>query len=117
MKIVESKKGKVAIATKYEVMIHNTRDALDLMATIGYEGCDNIILNKENFIEAFFDLSTKIAGDILQKYANYNMKLAIVGDFSKYTSKSLKDFMYECNCGRHVFFVSSQEEARMLMGI
>ncbi len=41
---------------------------------------------------------------------NYNMKIAIVGDFSKYNSKSLKDFIYECNKGKHIFFKSTLEE-------
>ncbi len=43
----------------------------------------------------FFDLSTRLAGEILQKFINYHVKIAIIGDFSIYTSKSLKDFIYE----------------------
>ena len=39
------------------------------------------------------------------------MKLAIIGDFSGYTSKPLRDFIYESNNGNHVFFVSSEAEA------
>lgn len=35
----------------------------------------------------------------------------IVGDFSGYTSKPLKDFIYESNKGRDIFFVDSEEEA------
>ena len=35
----------------------------------------------------------------------------IVGDFSIYTSKSLKDFIYECNKGRNIFFTSDVEQA------
>ena len=34
-----------------------------------------------------------------------------VGDFSGYTSKPLKDFIYESNKGRDIFFVSSEEDA------
>jgi hypothetical protein len=36
--------------------------------------------------------------------------LAIVGDFSKYASKSLKDFIYESNKGKQINFVASQAE-------
>jgi len=39
------------------------------------------------------------------------MKLAIVGDFSKYQSKSLQEFIGESNRGNRVFFVSNIEEA------
>ena len=58
-----------------------------------------------------FVLSTRIAGEILQKFINYQFKFAIVGDFSGYTSKPLKDFIYESNKGRDIFFVSSEEDA------
>lgn len=34
----------------------------------------------------------------------------IVGDFSIYTSKSLKDFIYECNKGKKIFFFTSDVE-------
>lgn len=39
------------------------------------------------------------------------MKFAIYGDFSKYTSKPLKDFMYESNHGKDIFFVENEEQA------
>ena len=52
----------------------------------------------------FFVLSTCLAGEILQKFINYKVRFAIYGDFSKYTSKPLKDFMYESNKGKDVYF-------------
>ena len=51
-----------------------------------------------------------MAGDILQKFSNYKMRLAIIGSFS-YESKSLKDFIYECNKGKLVNFVKTLSEA------
>lgn len=59
----------------------------------------------------FFVLSTGLAGEILQKYVNYGGRMAIYGDYSRYTSKPLKDFMYESNKGRDFFFVSTKDEA------
>ena len=35
----------------------------------------------------------------------------IYGDYSKYTSKPLKDFIYECNSGRDVFFTENLQTA------
>ena len=52
-----------------------------------------------------------LLGDILQKFTQYQMPLTIVGDFSKFNSKSLNDFIYESNKGRQVNFVASQSEA------
>lgn len=61
--------------------------------------------------EDFFRLSSGIAGEVLQKFINYRTKLAIIGDFSKYTSKPLHDFIYECNKGDDIFFVDNLEQA------
>ncbi|RUA16240.1 MAG: DUF4180 domain-containing protein, partial [Flavobacteriia bacterium] len=48
---------------------------------------------------------------ILQKFAQYGMPLAIVGDFSKFESKSLNDFIFESNKGKHINFAISKSEA------
>ena len=95
-----------------EVVVKEVQDALDIMANAAYSGATKLILHEKNITPDFFDLKTRIAGDILQKFSNYNMPLAIVGDFSKYTSKSLRDFIYESNNGRMVNFVSSVDEAK-----
>ncbi|WMT41634.1 DUF4180 domain-containing protein [Paenibacillus sp. D2_2] len=41
----------------------------------------------------------------------YNMKLAIVGDFSRYGCKSLRDFIYKCIQCKIVFFVNNKQDA------
>ena len=58
-----------------------------------------------------FILSTGIAGEILQKLTNYQVKVAIYGDYSHYSSKPLHDFIYESNHGKDFFFVGTKEEA------
>lgn len=104
--IVKENNIKIAIVNSQEVIIKDVQSALDFMMTILYKtGCYRIIINKEAICEDFFDLKTKIAGEILQKFVNYQVKIAIVGDFSKYSSKSLKDFIYESNNGNHFFFL------------
>ncbi|MDQ0194802.1 DUF4180 domain-containing protein [Paenibacillus wynnii] len=70
-----------------------------------------IVIRKSNITEEFFELKTRLAGDILQKYVNYHTKLAILGNFEVYNSKSLKDFIYECNKGEQVFFLEDEQSA------
>lgn len=102
----------IAVVESEQLIITDVQSALDLLATVGYEsGSSRIVLDKAAISDDFFDLKTRIAGDILQKFINYQTKLAIVGDYSVYTSKSLKDFMYECNNGKDIFFVASEAEA------
>ena len=74
-------------------------------------GTANIVIDKKLITEDFFILSTGLAGEILQKYINYVGRIAIYGDYSQYTSKPLKDFIYESNQGKDVFFVATQKEA------
>jgi hypothetical protein len=101
-----------AIARGEAAEIHTVQDALDLIAAAHYEnGCERLALGKELLDEAFFELRSGLAGAMLQKFVQYQMKLAIVGDFSRYDSKALKDFIYESNQGTHVFFAASEEEA------
>lgn len=99
------------------ILIFDKQSALDVFMSLAYETGENrFIISKDNLIEDFFDLRTKIAGEVLQKIINYRMKLAIIGDFSKYKSKSLRDFIYECNSGRDIFFVENESEALKLLG-
>lgn len=94
-------------------ILTDVQSALDLMATVRYEaGCEAIILDKEALAEEFFDLKSRLAGEIIQKYVNYGIKLAIIGDFSGYTSQALHDFIYESNNGKNLFFVADVEEAQ-----
>ncbi|CRK84881.1 DUF4180 domain-containing protein [Neobacillus massiliamazoniensis] len=103
---------EIAVISSSELLIKDVQSALDFMATVQYEtGCDRIILNKSAICEDFFHLSTKLAGEILQKFINYHVKIAIVGDFSVYSSKSLKDFIYESNKGKDIFFFSDEKQA------
>lgn len=102
----------IAIIHSDEILLNDVQSALDFMATVQYEtGYNRIILNKSAICEDFFHLSTKLAGDILQKFINYHVKIAIIGDFSIYTSNSLKDYIYECNNGRDIFFLSDEKQA------
>lgn len=112
IEILKENRLEVAMVTSEEIIIKDVQSALDLIATVGYEtGCNLVILNKTAICEDFFDLSTKLAGDILQKFVNYDTKIAILGDFSSYQSKSLKDFIYESNNGKNVFFLDNEKQA------
>jgi len=112
IELIKSDHTVIAEIISDQKVINSYQDALDLMANCQYQGTSKIILDKKNIVDEFFDLKTGIAGEVLQKFSNYKCQLAIVGDFSKYQSKSLKDFIYESNKMGRIFFVSSIEEAK-----
>ncbi len=102
----------VAVVTAGEPVITDPQSALDLAMSVKYEtGSTNIAINKEAITDDFFVLSTCLAGEILQKFTNYGIRLAIFGDFSKYTSKPLKDFIYESNKGNSFYFQPDRSSA------
>ena len=98
-----------------EQFINNVQDVLDLFGELYGQYYDGIILYERNITPDFFDLQTKLAGEILQKFSNYRIRLVIVGDWSKYTSRSLEAFICESNRGKTVNFSSSPTEAVKLL--
>lgn len=108
----------VAVITGEELVITDVQSALDLIMTAKYEAGSNLLaVDKNTIVEDFFILSRGLAGEVLQKFINYQTKIAVFGDFSKYTSKPLKDFIYESNKGKDIFFAATKEEAvRRLTG-
>jgi GTP-sensing pleiotropic transcriptional regulator CodY len=90
-KIITNTQGRIAIIHSNEVIINDSQTALGFIVNTGYENdCRKIAINKEAITEDFFKLSTGLAGDIAQKFVNYNFMFAIIGDFSCYTSKSAR---------------------------
>ena len=102
----------VAVITGTEKVLTDVQSALDLIMTAKYEvGTNLIAIEKSAVADDFFILSRGLAGEMLEKFITYQAKLAIFGDYSHYTSKPLKDFIYESNKGKDVFFVATQDEA------
>lgn len=110
--IFQKNGSRVAVIRDEGVLVKDVPAMLDLIAEVGYtQEAHKLVFFRENIADGFFDLSTGIAGEILQKFSNYSIKAAIVGDFVGFGSKSLQDFIYECNTGNGLFFVSTEEEA------
>ena len=101
---------KIAEIISDDIVLQTVEDAVDLIGNMSYQGFDKLIIHEENMISDFFELKNKIAGDILQKFSQYSMPLAIIGDFEKYESKSLNDFIFESNKGKQINFVTTVED-------
>lgn len=106
---IEEKKWAEIISDK--LLIAHAEDGADLMANMYYQGFDGLILNAKNFSDDFFNLKTGLAGEILQKFSNHQMRLIIIGDFKEHKSQSLNAFILESNKGKLVNFVQSIDEA------
>jgi hypothetical protein len=109
LKFLEIGNVVVAELINENQIISEVQEMLDLMGDSGANNCYRLILNENNLHPDFFRLHTGFAGEILQKFSTYGFKLAIVGDFSRYKSISLQDFIRESNKGNRVFFVENHD--------
>jgi hypothetical protein len=112
MNIIDKNGCGVAVLDSAERFC-GVRDFLDRMADAQYRCCVGMVVYPENLGEEFFDLRTRYAGELMQKCSNYCFKIAVVGDFFHCESKSLRDFIYECNHRKEsfVFFPRDLESA------
>lgn len=83
------------------------RDINDFLGAAWAAEAQMVAIPIERLDPAFFQLATRLAGEVAQKFVNYRMRLAIVGDISAYNagSKALRDFVYESNQGQALWFV------------
>lgn len=90
----------------------NARDANDLLSTAFEHNATLVAIPVERLSDDFFRLGTRLAGEVVQKFVNYNVRLAIVGDITQHIagSKALHDFVYEANRGQHLWFVNDMAE-------
>lgn len=97
--------------TDEKLVLSDVQDVLDIIGDCGANGCYILIVKEENLSPDFFRLHTGLAGEILQKFSTYSFKMVILGDFTKYTSKNLQDFIRESNKGNRIFFVTDLDKA------
>jgi hypothetical protein len=101
----------IAELTDEHYLITGPQDVLDIFGDLMARDCDRIIIHERSLHADFFDLKTRLAGEVLQKFSNYRVKLALIGDFAKYQSSSLQDFISESNKSNYFFFTDSFNSA------
>ncbi|KUN86199.1 DUF4180 domain-containing protein [Streptomyces griseoruber] len=88
------------------------RAALDLVGDAMGQDAELVAVPAERCGTEFFRLRSGVAGAVVQKFANYRLRLAVVGDISRHLadSSALRDFVYESNRGRQLWFVADEGE-------
>ncbi|TDC40938.1 DUF4180 domain-containing protein [Micromonospora sp. KC213] len=82
------------------------QDALDLIGA-AFLGAQVVAVPTARLDESFFTLGTGFAGEVMQKFVNYRLRLAVVGDISRHlaTSAALRALVHESNRAEHIWFV------------
>lgn len=96
-----------------DLLIADVPSGSQLLVDLYYQGFDILFFHEKNITPAFFDLSSGMAGELLQKASNSQLRLAFIGNFDAYNNKSLRDFIRESNRYGKILFVSSVEEAKI----
>jgi hypothetical protein len=88
------------------------RDAVDLVGKALSRDAKLLVIPAGRLIENFFSVKTRVAGEMLHRLLLYKLRVAIVGDVSRYIeeSDSFRDFVVESNRANQVWFVASIEE-------
>ncbi len=75
--------------------------ANDLIGEAWNQRASWVVLPVARVHEDFFRLETKLAGAVLQKFVNYGIRLALLGDIAPWLDRSqaLRDFARETNQG------------------
>ena len=93
-------------------VLHNAQSVLDLIANAWFEGDFNrLVISKQDVCEDFFNPQTGVADKMLRRFVDYGFQIAIVGDFSTYANKSVRDFISESNKGSVLHFVDNLDTA------
>lgn len=95
------------------------QDAVDAIADAHYgHDAECVVVPVDLLPAEFFQLSTGLAGSIVQKFVNYRMGLIVLGDVSAYAaaSTSFRDWVREANHGRDLRFVPDQAALDSLYG-
>ncbi|CAL9531651.1 hypothetical protein SUDANB171_04036 [Streptomyces sp. enrichment culture] len=94
--------------------VRDERAATDLIGEGWYLGATWVALPATRLGDDFFRLSTRVAGDIVQKFATYRLGLAVIGDISRQVEGStpLRDFVRESNRGGQLWFLPDLDALR-----
>ena len=110
----ESHGSKILEYSAKGPQLGNVSSSLEIISTAYSQRAQLVAIPVERLGDEFFHLRNGIAGEVLQKFATYRLRIAIVGDITSLsaTSKALHDFVVESNRGSTVWFVHDLEELK-----
>lgn len=86
--------------------VATTEAALDLIGA-AFAGAEVVAVPAARLDPSFFSLGSRFAGEIMQKFVNYRLRLVVVGDISAHlaASSALRALVAESNRHDHIWFV------------
>lgn len=92
--------------------LRSDHDAVELISAASGHRARFIVIPAHRLDGDFFRLKTGFAGAMLQKFATYQFRVAIIGEISQHLKEgsALQDFVHECNRGSQFWFLANHEQ-------
>ncbi|GLY24944.1 DUF4180 domain-containing protein [Micromonospora sp. NBRC 101691] len=90
--------------------VATVQDALDLVGA-AFLGAEAVAVPASRLGDEFFSLGSRFAGEVMQKFVNYRLRLVVLGDISRHlaASSALRALVHESNRADHVWFLPDIE--------
>ncbi|QTX05954.1 DUF4180 domain-containing protein [Agromyces archimandritae] len=87
--------------------IDSAGQANDLIGDAWSATADTVVVPASRLGTAFFDLSTRVAGEITQKLVNYRIRFVVLGDVTAERARSdaFDAYVWESNRGTQIWFL------------
>lgn len=110
-KLIEKNSKKYIECVSAEMPLNKEQDALDLIAACIENDTNLIMLHDEALSNDFFKLGTGLAGQVLQKFINYNVKTAVIIKDEQKIRGKFRELLAESNKGNDFRVFSNTVEA------
>jgi hypothetical protein len=100
-----------ALAIQNQTCIYDESGFFEVLSCCYEQDTDRVLLYAENFCAEFFDISSGLAGTILQKLTNYRIKTAIVLNETTQKSSLFSQMVQDANRMGLIHFFSKVDEA------
>lgn len=110
-KIIEKDNKKYIEVISSTQPMSTENDALDLVALSSEYDTGLLMIHYDALSEDFFNLKTKAAGNMIQKFVNYSIKVVVVLPAELILKGSFKKMYTETNRGNHFRMYQDKDEA------
>lgn len=110
-RVKESNGRKYIECISDQRIILSEQEAFDLIGICGEQDTNLLMLHSGNLPEAFFDLKTGLAGAVLQKFVNYQIKAAVILPLERVNQGRFREFALEANRGNQFRVFNNHREA------
>ena len=110
MRIIEKEGKKFIELIPGQIIIQNEQDTVDVIGMCGVNRTNLVMLYNNNLTDDFFNLKTCIAGNILQKFVQYRVKVAAILSPEKMKGR-FKEMVTEAHSGSDFRVFNDRQKA------